>query len=334
MKKKNLIILLCAIVLLFIAGNINAQIPGILNFQAKITDNAGNPLSGVNSFNFAIINQSGTTTWWSANNISIDVDDGLYSIKLGDITIPGMTPIPSSVFDDNDETFLRIWVAGEQLTDQPILPVGYAHKSEYTDQSENSDKLNNQNPEYYLYWDNLLGIPSDIEDGDQIGINSIDGVSNEGDNVDFIGDGITISPDDANNTITFTATGGGIHNAGYDMLLQSQNYTIEVTTNLGHKPKIVEIAMSMGYGTSSQAKWVDEDQDGFGVLTMLYTDQNGMVITFLSDNTEKIGRQQTATSDAQDFKVETFDNMIRISKDETFGNPSLGNLIPFTWYVE
>lgn len=46
--------------------------------------------------------------------------------------------------------------------------------------------------------------------GDGRGIVSIDGVSNENGNVDLVqGAGITITPDDANNQITFTATGGG-----------------------------------------------------------------------------------------------------------------------------
>lgn len=133
--KKNLIILICVIVLLLIAGNSNAQIPGIINFQAKITDNAGDPLNGVYSFNFAIVNQSDTTLW-SADNIQINVDEGLYSIKLGDTAL-GMSPIPSSIFDENDETLLRIWVDGEQLSDQPILPVAYAHKAENSRDSEN-----------------------------------------------------------------------------------------------------------------------------------------------------------------------------------------------------
>lgn len=135
------------------------------------------------------------------------------------------------------------------------------------------------------------------------------------------------------------ASGGEInHNAGLTTLLGTQNYTIDVTTNLGHKPKIVEITMSTGvFGTGlafSQAKWVDEDQDGLGVLTMQYTDETFMPKMFLGIDTQKIGRIVTGISEAQDFKVETFDNTIRISKSDTYGNPSFDNMVTFTWYVE
>jgi len=131
MKKKLVGILICLCFVLLTAVKVNAQLPGIINFQAKIADNNGIPLNGLHTFNFSIIEQN-SNILWSANNIQIMIENGLYSVKLGDAAL-GMEPIPSSIFDGNDETFLRIFVDGEQLSDQQILPTGYAFKSEKSD---------------------------------------------------------------------------------------------------------------------------------------------------------------------------------------------------------
>ena len=134
MKKKLVCILIYLCLVLFTALNVNAQLPGIINFQAKIADNSGIPLNGVHTFNFSIIDQAYNLLWPDDNpfTIALQVENGLYSVRLGDANL-GMDPIPSSIFDENDETFLRISVDGEQLTDQQILPTGYAFKSEKSD---------------------------------------------------------------------------------------------------------------------------------------------------------------------------------------------------------
>jgi len=131
MKKKLVCILICLCLVLITAVNVNAQLPGIINFQAKIADNNGIPLNEPHSFNFSIIDQN-SNILWDAYNIPITIENGLYSVKLGDVSL-GMDPIQSSIFDENDETYLRIFVDGEQLSDQQILPTCYAFKSEKSD---------------------------------------------------------------------------------------------------------------------------------------------------------------------------------------------------------
>lgn len=122
LTKSNLLV-----VLLILLNTVIAQIPGIINYQAKIYDIAGIPLNGVNSFNFAIINNFGTTLW-SADGINLEVIDGLYTVKLGDQEF-GMEEIPHNVFNQNNDLSLRVWVNGEMLSDQKILPVPYAIKA-------------------------------------------------------------------------------------------------------------------------------------------------------------------------------------------------------------
>ncbi|MBN2376251.1 MAG: hypothetical protein JXD22_07615, partial [Sedimentisphaerales bacterium] len=60
-------------------------------------------------------------------------------------------------------------------------------------------------------WAELTSVPAGFADGtDNIGLNSVDGVSNQGGNIDLVaGANIDITPDPVTKTITFsTATGG------------------------------------------------------------------------------------------------------------------------------
>ena len=168
MKKKLVCILICLCFVLLTAVNVNAQIPGIINFQAKIADNNGVPLNELHSFNFSIIDQNSNILWPNDTsvNIPITVENGLYSVKLGDVSL-GMEPIPSSIFDENYETYLRIFVDGEQLSDQQILPTGYAFKSEKSDDTHkiagnpvSGTPQNNQ----VLKWNGTTWLPDSDDD--------------------------------------------------------------------------------------------------------------------------------------------------------------------------
>ena len=117
--------------------------PGIVNVQGVI-EVAGSPFTGTGMFKFALVNNSGDTTFWShddtsvagsepTSSIAIAVADGRYSVALGNTPTPNPSiPIPSSIFANNADVRLRIWfddgTNGFQLLspDQRILSVGYA----------------------------------------------------------------------------------------------------------------------------------------------------------------------------------------------------------------
>lgn len=130
-----LAILACASML-----QVQAQVPGILSFQGRITVN-NSPFSGTGQFKFALVNAAGTNTFWSndgtsgepAASVSLPVSGGLYSVLLGDTSIPGMTQsIPARIFAENSDVRVRVWfndgTNGSQLLtpDQRIASVGYA----------------------------------------------------------------------------------------------------------------------------------------------------------------------------------------------------------------
>ena len=116
-------------------------VPQLINFQGRVQVE-GADFNGTGAFRFALVSEAGSTTYWSndgtstagsepSDAVSLTVTNGLYSVLLGNATIPNMTVVPASVFA-NDDVFLRIWFDdgsnGSQLLtpDQRIAAVGYA----------------------------------------------------------------------------------------------------------------------------------------------------------------------------------------------------------------
>ena len=112
-----------------------------ISYQGKIAVNGTN-FAGTGYFKFVITDGSGSATYWSndgsgsagaepASAVPVDVNQGLYSINLGNANLANMTPLPVSVFTNKD-TWLRIWfndgVLGfERLEpDQPLVATPYA----------------------------------------------------------------------------------------------------------------------------------------------------------------------------------------------------------------
>ncbi len=120
-----------------------ADVPGILSHQGKITV-GGTNFTGDGLFKFALVNAAGGATYWSHSGtstggseptgsaVTLPVTRGVFSVNLGDTSVANMTQtIPASVFA-NSEVYLRVWfndgVNGlQQLTpDRRMTSVGYA----------------------------------------------------------------------------------------------------------------------------------------------------------------------------------------------------------------
>ncbi len=117
-------------------------VPALINYQGRVAVDTVN-FEGVGLFKFALVNEDGTMTFWSndlmsvagsepVDAVSLPVVKGLYSVLLGDITIPNMQSIPAEVFA-NPDVRLRVWfddgggVNGSQLLtpDQRLAPSAY-----------------------------------------------------------------------------------------------------------------------------------------------------------------------------------------------------------------
>ena len=132
---------MAALVCLLALTALEAQVPQLINYQGRVAVGTVN-FDGSGQFKFALVNAAGTTTYWSNDGtstagseptaaVTLTVTKGLYSVLLGDTTLPNMTIMPATVFT-NPDVRLRVWfndgTNGSQLLtpDQRIAAVGYA----------------------------------------------------------------------------------------------------------------------------------------------------------------------------------------------------------------
>lgn len=121
-----------------------AQVPGIMNYQGRLTV-AGTNHTGPVRFKFALVDGVNGTSYWSNNGSSVngsepsahtgvDVQDGQFQVLLGDVSLPNMQAIPSPAFDHSDVR-LRIWMNVSDPTftqlapDQRVVAAGYAFRA-------------------------------------------------------------------------------------------------------------------------------------------------------------------------------------------------------------
>ena len=139
--KMNKTLLLAALTVVATITTALGQVPGIIQYQGRVTSHGTN-FTGQGGFKFAIIENviTGDSVWsndGSSNQgseptkaISVTVQDGLFIVGLGDSS-QGMMAIPASIFSYQNLK-LRIWfddgVSGFAALspDQPITSVGFA----------------------------------------------------------------------------------------------------------------------------------------------------------------------------------------------------------------
>ena len=99
----------------------NDGVPMILNYQARVTNAAGSPISSATNMRFAIYNAlSGGSCIWSgwgtgtngcaspnASQVAVTPINGIFSIALGDTTVSSQNAIPQNAFD-NDTRYLEV----------------------------------------------------------------------------------------------------------------------------------------------------------------------------------------------------------------------------------
>ena len=133
---------LVALLLLFLPVAGVCGVPPLLNFQGRIFI-GGTSYNGAGQFKFALVDGTGTNTFWSNDgtstngsepsaSVTLTLTNGLYAVLLGDTTVSNMTQaLTVSVFT-NSNVLVRVWFndgthGSEQLTpDQRIAASGYA----------------------------------------------------------------------------------------------------------------------------------------------------------------------------------------------------------------
>lgn len=117
--------------------------PQVVNYQGQVTV-TGTAYTGTGYFKFAVINSTGTVTYWSndgtasgepATSVSAPVSNGLFNVLLGDTSLTNMQALPASAFSDTT-CYLRAWFSSNNTTftqlapDRRVAAVPYALQAE------------------------------------------------------------------------------------------------------------------------------------------------------------------------------------------------------------
>ena len=119
----------------------SGQVPGLLSYQGEVGV-SGSLFEGAGQFGFALVSPDGTQVYWGNspdnnhdgvpdNAVVIMVNQGLFSVLLGDTNLTNMAALPVSIFTNNS-IHLRVWfndgVHGiQQLSpDQTLGSAAYA----------------------------------------------------------------------------------------------------------------------------------------------------------------------------------------------------------------
>ncbi|MCD6385310.1 proprotein convertase P-domain-containing protein [Candidatus Sumerlaeota bacterium] len=105
--------------------NLNAEVPQLINYQAKITDSGGNPVNGTYDIVFTIYDAAtGGNVIWTETHSDVNINNGSLNVLLGSVT-----PIPLTTFH-NPARWLGVKIGSdpEMTPRQRIVSVGYAFK--------------------------------------------------------------------------------------------------------------------------------------------------------------------------------------------------------------
>ena len=120
MAQRSLVALFC---FLIFTSSASAEIPQIINFQGKVTDTGGTPISdGDYSMTFTIYDaETSGTSQWSSGGMTVAVSNGTFSVLLGD------TGQPTLNLGFNQDYWMEIDIDGDIQSPRSRLgSVGYA----------------------------------------------------------------------------------------------------------------------------------------------------------------------------------------------------------------
>lgn len=157
LKTAVTVICICVISAWFLAGFSYAEIPRIINYQGKLTDPSGKPVSdGTYSITFRIYDREsgGSPLWYETQSIA--TQKGIFSTQIGatkDLNLP---------FDKPYYLGIQVGSDAEMTPRQRLTSSGYAFRAETAEMAaraeesstallaQDSNKLNNKDPSFYL----------------------------------------------------------------------------------------------------------------------------------------------------------------------------------------
>jgi hypothetical protein len=225
-KMRHAIICVLSLATFSVVPSLYSQSPQLINYQGQLKQN-NQPASGNFSMTFNIYSSvTGGTALWSETQ-TVTVTNGVFNVLLGSVN-----PFPSNLFTQSGTRFLGVQVgSGSEMSPRfRFTSVAYALNAATVD-AVDTDKI----------------VPNIVS--------SIDGVSNDGGNIDLVaGSNVTITPDDANNRITISATSS--NGVGDDLGNHTATQNLNLNGNWlsgdgGNEGLQVSSAGNVGIGTTT-----------------------------------------------------------------------------------
>lgn len=123
-------ILLCASVF-FLIFSFSSQAKNQLNYQGRITDKQGVPLSGAYTLSLSIVSPAnGNQVLWGPEEHTTTLSQGIFDVYLGSIK-----PLPTNLFEDNESLYIKTEIssAGKPFeTFVPFTEIAFVGKSFYS----------------------------------------------------------------------------------------------------------------------------------------------------------------------------------------------------------
>lgn len=130
---KTVLTFILVVMLISVAS---ADVPTMINYQGKLTDNAGDPIDTTVDILFTIcVDSAGVLCIWGETQPGVEIVDGLFNVKLGSVV-----SIDPDVFIDDDRWMhIKIGGSGGEDIEPPteFLTSPYAFNSTYADTSFN-----------------------------------------------------------------------------------------------------------------------------------------------------------------------------------------------------
>jgi hypothetical protein len=132
MKTRTFVAGLVLVVVLAVSSAV-AQVPQMINYQGKLTKPGTCSLDTTVSMTFAIYDDStGGSALWNETHSAVVVQEGIFNVLLG-----GMTLIPDSALDGSVRYLgIKVGLDSEMTPRKPIVSVGYAFRSEFSDTAD------------------------------------------------------------------------------------------------------------------------------------------------------------------------------------------------------
>jgi hypothetical protein len=135
------VIALSVLIAVMLTCTMAVAVPGLINYQGKLTDSRGEPLNGTYSMRFDLYNSSsgGSSLWNETQNVN--VNSGMYDVHLG-----ASATLPATLFAANDILYLQVSIRNSSGVYEALSPRQRLTSSPYAMQAADADTLGGMTP--------------------------------------------------------------------------------------------------------------------------------------------------------------------------------------------